>query len=35
VGCAAYIMDRYDEAFAYRKQVEKPEGDAQELSSAN
>ena len=35
VGCAEYIMDRYDEAFAYRKQLKEPPGDAEEPRSAN
>lgn len=35
VGCADYIMDRYDEAFAYRKQGNEPQGDTEEPRSAN
>ena len=35
VGCVDYIMDRYDEAFAYRNKEEPPDGGAEELNRAH
>jgi isopenicillin N synthase-like dioxygenase len=35
VGCVAYITDRYDEAFAYRKKQEATAGGARGVSNGN